>query len=66
MTIDEAIATLTRFREESPLKGNTVLCVCLADSELPSSTVSELELDLDGDDSALVVIVSTDHELPKL
>lgn len=34
MTIDEAITTLTKIRSESKLGGETVLAVCLIDSEL--------------------------------
>ena len=62
MTLDEAIATLTKMREESKLGGDTCLSVCLVGSGVADSSVDSLLLDQDSD-GALVYVMVTDHEV---
>ncbi len=47
MTIDEMIAELKRVREESPLKGDTVVVVCLEGSGISDSQPTSVLLDTD-------------------
>lgn len=69
MTIDEAIKQLTALRETSHLKGETVLVVCLFDSEFEEMEVEKIKLVQDGDpkDGALIQVCATlPHMIPTL
>lgn len=62
MTIDEAIATLTKMRASSSLGGETCLAVCLVGSGIADSDINSLALD-QSPDGAIVYVMVTDHDM---
>jgi hypothetical protein len=60
MTIDEMIAELQRVRAESPLGGETVVVVCLEDSEITDCEPTSVRLDTEptmGEPNGLAVLL---------
>lgn len=63
MTVDEAIAALTRLKTESKLGGDTCLAVCLLGSGIADSNVNYFHLDQS--EGSTVYVIVTDHELKR-
>jgi len=55
MTIDEAILKLMRIREQAKFGGDTVLAICLDQSEIEMCNVKSITYEADPD-GALVVV----------
>ena len=58
VTIDQAITKLQQFKEESTLKGDTVLHICLLNSGIEYLIVKDLKLEQD-DDGAVVKVMGS-------
>jgi hypothetical protein len=62
MTLDEAIDQLTELRRKSPLRGATVLHVCLVDSGVPYLQPKRIRLESGSKDDAMIVFDTEDPE----
>lgn len=63
LTLDDAIEQLTKLRKESPLGGQTVVHVCLLNSEIEYLQPKRIRLETDPSGGAMIVLDDGDHGL---
>lgn len=65
LTVDEAIASLLKIKNESPLGGNTCVAVCFVGSGIEDHNVDELSLIKDRDGAVVYAMVNDHCFIPK-